>query len=125
MGRLPRNKGKRRKFITFGPFNANSHMIITITGLSDDIWSEEFSPEIDMVTVKMLYCDAVGAQPNNVRLTRNGDVIQDELKTLQELGISNDEILLAVEQRFQTANSRRQRRPEARPVETYLDGARK
>ena len=38
---------------------------------SDDIWSQDLSPELDLATVKMLYCTDCNKNGNDVILTRN------------------------------------------------------
>jgi hypothetical protein len=48
----------------------------------------------------MLYCTDTGKDGNNVVLTRMGNIISDELKTIEEIGFKEDEIILAIERNF-------------------------
>ena len=48
----------------------------------------------------MLYCSDFNKNGNNVILTRSGEPIRDELRTISQIGIQENEILFAIEQTF-------------------------
>jgi len=98
-------------------------MRITITGLSDEIWTQDLPDDLDIATLKMLYCSDFNKNGNNVILTRSGEPIRDELRTISQIGIQENEILFAIEQTFN--QSHRRNRPEARTVDDFMDGARR
>lgn len=106
-------------------------MRITITGLSDEIWSQELTSDLDVATMKMLYCADVQQNPNNVILMVGGNPIRDELKTISEVGITEDEIIFAVENIFapsrggSASRGASPQRPQGpRTLESYIPGAR-
>jgi len=70
---------------------------VTVVGLNDEIWSSEVdSKNLDIGTLKMLFCTENNLDPNDMVLSKNNQLFRDELQTLDGAGIKNGDMIMAV-----------------------------
>ena len=69
-------------------------MKVTVTTLSDDIFTIEVSEDIELENFKALCESECGIPAAEISLALNGRPLQDDKKQLKEYGIKDGEVIL-------------------------------
>ncbi len=93
-------------------------MKVTVTTLSDDIFTIEVSDDMELENFKALCEFESGVPSQEISISLNGRVLEDDKKQLKDYGVTDGEVLLLqrIRASANTGATQQQGKPSVAPV---------